>query len=52
VQRVKEAFDTMRELNAPFTRSRDRLSRWISALQRMTKYASNAMWATKISLMN
>jgi len=52
VQSVKEAFDTMRELYAPFTRSRDRFIQMDIRSSEMTKYASNAMLATKISFMN
>lgn len=48
----KEAFDTMRELYAPFTRSRDRFIQMDIRSSEMTKYASNAMLATKISFMN
>ena len=48
----KEAFDIMRELYAPFTRSRDRFIQMDIRSSEMTKYASNAMLATKISFMN
>jgi UDPglucose 6-dehydrogenase len=48
----REAFDIMRELYAPFTRSRDRFIQMDIRSSEMTKYASNAMLATKISFMN
>lgn len=48
----KEAFDTMRELYTPFTRNHDRLIEMDIKSAEMTKYAANAMLATKISFIN
>jgi UDPglucose 6-dehydrogenase len=45
-------FKLMRELYAPFTRNRDRLIEMDIKSAEMTKYAANAMLATKISFMN
>ncbi len=44
--------DTMRELYAPFNMSRDRVIVMSVRSAEMTKYAANAMLATKISFMN
>jgi UDPglucose 6-dehydrogenase len=46
------AMKTMRELYAPFTRSHDRFIEMDIRSAEMTKYAANAMLATKISFMN
>ncbi|MDO6743431.1 UDP-glucose/GDP-mannose dehydrogenase family protein [Tenacibaculum soleae] len=46
------AFDTMKELYSPFLRSHDRLISMDIRSAEMTKYAANAMLATKISFMN
>ena len=46
------AIDIMRELYAPFTRSHDRFISMDIRSAEMTKYAANAMLATKISFMN
>ncbi len=48
----EEAFDMMRELYAPFTHSRERFVGMDIKSAEMTKYAANAMLATKISFMN
>jgi len=48
----KEAMDIMRELYAPFTHNRDRFIAMDTRSAEMTKYAANAMLATKISFMN
>ncbi len=48
----EEAFNIMRELYAPFTHSRDRFVSMDIRSAEMTKYAANAMLATKISFMN
>ncbi|MCH9813976.1 MAG: UDP-glucose/GDP-mannose dehydrogenase family protein [Epsilonproteobacteria bacterium] len=48
----EEAFEMMRELYAPFTHSHDRLVTMDVRSAEMTKYAANAMLATKISFMN
>ena len=47
-----KAFDMMRELYAPFTHSHDRFVAMDIRSAEMTKYAANAMLATKISFMN
>ncbi len=47
-----EAMEVMRELYAPFTRSRDRFIAMDVRSAEMTKYTANAMLATKISFMN
>jgi UDPglucose 6-dehydrogenase len=47
-----EALETMRELYGPFTFSRDRFIGMDVRSAEMTKYAANAMLATKISFMN
>mgnify|MGYP000494601870 CR=1 FL=1 len=47
-----ESFEIMRELYAPFTRSHDRFITMDIKSAEMTKYAANAMLATKISYMN
>lgn len=44
--------ELMRELYAPFNRSRDRLVTMDIRSAELTKYAANAMLATKISFMN
>ena len=46
------AFDKMKELYSPFLRSHDRLITMDIRSAEMTKYAANAMLATKISFMN
>ncbi|MGP1450819.1 MAG: UDP-glucose dehydrogenase family protein [Wolinella sp.] len=46
------AMEIMRELYAPFTHSRDRFIGMGIESAEMTKYAANAMLATKISFMN
>ena len=46
------AFDMMRELYAPFTHSHERFVGMDIKSAEMTKYAANAMLATKISFMN
>jgi UDPglucose 6-dehydrogenase len=48
----EKAFDMMRELYAPFTHSRERFVAMDIRSAEMTKYAANAMLATKISFMN
>ncbi len=47
-----EAADVMRELYAPFIRNHDRFIVMDVKSAEMTKYASNAMLATRISFMN
>lgn len=47
-----EALETMRELYKPFTFSHDRFIGMDIRSAEMTKYAANAMLATKISFMN
>jgi len=47
-----ETADAMRELYAPFTRNHDRLQVMGVRDAEMTKYAANAMLATRISFMN
>jgi UDPglucose 6-dehydrogenase len=47
-----EAVETMRRLYAPFVRSRDRFVVMDVRSAELTKYAANAMLATKISFMN
>ena len=46
------AIELMRELYAPFNRNRDRLMVMDVRSAELTKYAANAMLATKISFMN
>ncbi len=46
------AFEKMRELYSPFTMSRERFIGMDIRSAEMTKYAANAMLATKISFMN
>ncbi|MDA9228129.1 UDP-glucose/GDP-mannose dehydrogenase family protein [Flavobacteriales bacterium] len=46
------AFKKMKELYSPFLRSHDRLIKMDIRSAEMTKYAANAMLATKISFMN
>lgn len=48
----KSALDKMRELYAPFFRTNDRFIGMDIRSAEMTKYAANAMLATKISFMN
>jgi UDPglucose 6-dehydrogenase len=48
----EQAFETMRELYAPFTRNHDRFITMDIKSAEMTKYTANAMLATKISFMN
>lgn len=48
----EKAFEAMRELYAPFTRNHDRFIAMDIKSAEMTKYAANAMLATKISFMN
>lgn len=47
-----KAMERLRELYAPFTRSHDRFIAMGVKSAEMTKYAANAMLATKISFMN
>ncbi len=47
-----EAFEIMHKLYKPFMTKNDRLIMMDTASSEMTKYASNAMLATKISFMN
>ncbi|HEK24772.1 MAG TPA: UDP-glucose/GDP-mannose dehydrogenase family protein, partial [Hydrogenobaculum sp.] len=48
----KEAMELMKELYAPFTRNHERFIAMDVKSAEMTKYAANAMLATKISFMN
>ncbi|NWF66050.1 MAG: UDP-glucose/GDP-mannose dehydrogenase family protein [Campylobacterales bacterium] len=48
----ENAFDVMRDLYSPFTRNHDRFIGMDIKSAEMTKYAANAMLATKISFMN
>ena len=48
----KEAFDIMRRLYKPFMEKNDRFIAMDTASSEMTKYAANAMLATKISFIN
>jgi UDPglucose 6-dehydrogenase len=48
----EKALDVMRQLYAPFFRSNDRFVTMDIRSAEMTKYAANAMLATKISFMN
>ena len=48
----KYAFNKMKELYSPFFKSRDRFITMDIRSAEMTKYAANAMLATKISFMN
>ncbi|WP_024954299.1 UDP-glucose dehydrogenase family protein [Sulfurospirillum arcachonense] len=48
----EKAFEVMRELYAPFTRNHDRFITMDIKSAEMTKYAANAMLATKISFIN
>jgi UDPglucose 6-dehydrogenase len=47
-----EAVELLRRLYAPFNRNRDRIVRMDRRSAELTKYAANAMLATKISFMN
>jgi UDPglucose 6-dehydrogenase len=47
-----QAFDKIRELYEPFTKNHERLIAMDIRSAEMTKYAANAMLATKISFMN
>lgn len=47
-----DALEIMRELYGPFTKNRDNLMTMDIRSSEMTKYAANAMLATKISFMN
>jgi UDPglucose 6-dehydrogenase len=48
----KEVFDKMKQLYSPFFRTRERFITMDIHSAEMTKYAANAMLATKISFMN
>lgn len=48
----QKAFEAMRELYAPFTKNHERLIFMDVKSAEMTKYAANAMLATKISFIN
>lgn len=48
----QDAFEIMRELYAPFTKNHERLVFMDVKSAEMTKYAANAMLATKISFIN
>ena len=48
----EESFDKMKELYSPFTVSSDRFISMDIRSAEMTKYAANAMLATKISFIN
>ena len=48
----KEVFDKMKQLYSPFFRTRDRFITMDIHSAEMTKYAANAMLATKISFIN
>lgn len=47
-----DAIETLRRLYAPFNRSHDRVITMDARSSELTKYAANAMLATKISFMN
>jgi UDPglucose 6-dehydrogenase len=49
---TQEVFDKMKELYSPFFRTHDRFITMDVRSAEMTKYAANAMLATKISFMN
>lgn len=49
---TESVFKTLRKLYAPFFRTRDRFIEMDIASSEMTKYAANAMLATKISFIN
>ncbi len=50
--RDERALETMRKLYAPFNRNRERVIAMDVASAELTKYAANAMLATRISCMN
>ena len=49
---TEEAFDVMKQMYSPFFRTHDRFITMDVRSAEMTKYAANAMLATKISFMN
>ncbi|WP_395376319.1 UDP-glucose dehydrogenase family protein [Marinicella sp. W31] len=49
---TEKAAETLKELYAPFNRSRDKMHVMDMVSSELTKYASNCILATKISLMN
>jgi UDP-glucose 6-dehydrogenase len=52
VPRIARAIELMRELYAPFQRNHERLIVMDVKSAELTKYAANAMLATRISFMN